>query len=237
MSIDKDSVGIDEGPPVERPPAISERLWNLIAPEDRKAWRIEAAMGLRKGVHPETTVIAMLVAKGWDPEHIAASITPTVYYRDEHDSYDDFDEFSTSEGPSAPLSPAAAPAADPAPAVNGPKGSRAPVWPYGTEGYKRPWEPIGEIGGILHYDSGFDGATAAEMEWQIHKAIARDPAFVRKDPSNIALLGCTLPSDVMPSIRSSVLFECGCVIEDIRRRRDAGDLSAMVWIDPDEFVL
>jgi hypothetical protein len=97
--------------------------------------------------------------------------------------------------------------------------------------------PVGDIGGILHYESGFDGPTAAEMEWLVHGAIARDPSFVLRDVGNLQLLGCTLPADVMVSIRNAVLFECRCVIEDIRRRRAAGDLAAMMWIDPEKLVL
>lgn len=241
MSIDKDSVGIDDSAPVERPPAVSERLWNLIAPENQRSWRIAAAMGLRKGIHPETTIISMLVEDGWDPDQIDASLSPSLYLNDpddydDHDGYDDFPGASPSA--STAISPSvAAPIKAEAHVADGPPPFHPPLWAYGTEGYKRPWEPVGEIGGILHYACGFDGPTAAEMEWQLHRAIARDPSFVRKDPANIALLGCVLPADVMPSIRASVLFECDCVIDDIRRRRSAGDLAAMLWIDPDEFVL
>ncbi len=231
MSVDKDSNGTEDSPPVERPPAVSERLWNLIDPESRRRYLKEAALGLRRGIHPEATVTEMLQSEnGWDIVDIEAATSPSSAHPDEQRHYDDhfYDD------PSEYRKESPAKAAD----QPGPEsGARAPVWAFATDGYRRTAMPVGEIGGILHYESGFDGPAAAEMEWLVHRALAKDPSFVLKDVDNLRLLGCTLPADVMHSIRNAVLFECKCVIEDIRRRRSAGDLAAMMWIDPEELVL
>lgn len=232
MSVDKDSNRTEDSSPVERPPAVSERLWDLIEPESRRRYVKEAARGLRRGIHPETTVIEMLQREnGWDIAEIETAASPSSAHPDEQNHYDDaFYDDPSEYRKSAPVKPAgqARPEAS---------GVRAPLWPFATEGYRRSDMPVGEIGGILLYESGFDGSTAAEMEWLVNRAIARDPSFVLKDIDNLRLLGCTLPADALISIRNAVLFECRCVIEDIRRRRAAGDLAAMMWIDPEELVL
>jgi hypothetical protein len=235
MSVDKDSNGTDEQPPVERPPAVSERLWNLIEPDSRKRYVKAAALGLRRGIHPETTVTEMLQAdNGWDAVEISAAAQPSSAHPDEQSHYDDHFYDDPSEFRKASPQKAVEQAGQKGQEAHGP---RAPVWGFGTDGYRRPSMPVGEIGGILHYESGFDGPAAAEMEWLVHRAIARDPSFVLRDVGNLQLLGCSLPADVAVSIRNAVLFECRCVIEDIRRRRADGDLAAMMWIDPEELVL
>lgn len=232
MSVDKYSNGTEDSSPVERPPAVSERLWNLIEPESRKRYFKAAALGLRRGIHPETTVIEMLQREnGWNIAEIEAASSPSSTHPDEQHHYDDAFYHDPSE---YSKSSAAKPAGQVRPETNS---VRAPHWPFATEGYRRTDMPVGEIGGILLYESGFDGPTAAEMEWLVNRAIARDPSFVLKDIGNLRLLGCTLPADALISIRNAVLFECKCVIDDIRRRREAGDLAAMMWIDPEELVL
>jgi hypothetical protein len=235
MSVDKDSNGTEASAPVERPPAVSERLWNLIEPESRREYFKKAALGLRRGIHPETTVIEMLQTQnGWDIADIEAATAPSSAHPDEQTHYDDDFYDDPSEYRKKPPQKT-----DEQPGEKGqdPNGTRAPVWGFATDGYRRSAMPVGDIGGILHYESGFDGPAAAEMEWLVHRAIARDPSFVLRDVGNLQLLGCTLPADVMVSVRNAVLFECRCVIEDIRRRRAAGDLAAMMWIDPEELVL
>ncbi len=236
MSVDKDSNGTEEPSPVERPPAVSERLWNLIEPASRRRYVKEAALGLRRGIHPEETVIAELQKdNGWEISTIEAATAPSSAHPDEQENhyddsfYDDPSEYGRVTPPRPPEQSR--------PPQQDTSESRAPTWAFATDGYRRSSMPVGEIGGILLYESGFDGPAAAEMEWLVHRAIARDPSFVLRDVNNLRLLGCTLPADVVISIGNAVLFECRCVIEDIRRRRAAGDLAAMMWIDPEELVL
>lgn len=227
MSFDKDSQDTEQCPPVERPPAIRERLWNLIPEGERALYRKEAARGLRKGIHPETTIIGMLVRAGWDPDRIDAMMRP-VRHRDENDDGQEWHE--AQEAPTrASVAAAEAPSSSE-------RILRAPHWPFGSSGYRRGDVPRCDIGEIIHYECGYDAPTACEMEWLILRAVARDPAFVAKDVAHLRLLGCDLPSDVLPPVRNAVVFECECVIDDIRRRQAAGDIAAMAWIDPDSLI-
>jgi len=224
MSIDKDSTDEKELPPVERPPAVSERIWALIPNAQRGDYIRAAALGLRRGIHPETAIVDKLEADGaCSFDAIEAALGNA----------------EGSDVETAPPEPSSQ--KNPVPADEGMGGSarrtRSPVWPFGTAGYLRSEIPRGEIGSILQHDMGFDGPTSSEIEWLILRAISRDPVFVLADPSNLRLLGCDLPADILSAAWTAITFECECVISDVRRRQAAGDPSSLTWIDPETFVL
>ncbi|NTF17529.1 hypothetical protein G6L37_03900 [Agrobacterium rubi] len=229
MSVDKDSKDEDLVSPVERPPVVSEALWLLIPPASRIEYRKKAALGLRRGIHPETTIAELL------ERHEACDIgalrrAMAAYDGNEYDEEDD-------DHVDAEVVPEPQDMSSDESQQVAARSIRQPLWPFGVPGYRRGDMPIGEIGSILHYERGFDAPTAAEFEWLILRAIARDPLFVRKDMANLRLLGCDLPSDVVGPIRNAALFECDCVVADIRRRQAEGDPGSIAWLDTEAFVL
>lgn len=234
MSIDKDSSGLDAALTVDRPPAIPERLWNLILVEDRLRVRRDAALGLRRGVHPETTVIDHLMKIGWSPDDLDMVASSGSYHPDDKDHYDPFEysapaktaivAASNTQSGSAPLTAAS------------PRKIRPPLWPYGTSGFTASAMPVGDIGNLLHYERGMDAETSSAIEWQVLRALSKDPVFVQRDINNLRFLGADLPKDIIQSIRGMVTFECDCVIEDIRSRKAMGDVSVLFWIDPKDSI-
>jgi hypothetical protein len=218
MSLDKDSIETEEHPSACRPPAVSERLWNLIDPSLQRSFIRKAALALRKGVHPEDTMRKLLKEQhGWSDMELDDAMASSVPEEVAEEVADSADVSEVNEDPED-LQP------------------RPPVWAFGTNGYDRSGIPVSLLGEILLYQCGYDAPTASEMEWLILRAVSRDPSFVMSDIENLRLLGCALPSDVVSAVRNAVLFECRCVIDDVRRRRDRGDLTALTWIDPDELV-
>lgn len=228
MSIDKDSKDEKGVSPVARPPAVAERVWALIPDALRGDYVRSAALGLRRGIHPETAITDRLEADGiCSYEDIETALRAAADLAEDRAMAD----LPQQRAEDVPRS------IEKAEGVAAVRAVREPVWPFGNAGYRRGDVPRGEIGSILHYDKGFDGPASSEIEWLVLSAISRDPSFVLKDPSNLRLLGCDLPADVLSAVRSSVIFECECVIADVRRRQAAGDPSSLSWIDPESLNL
>lgn len=227
MSIDKDSNDERDVSPVERPPAISERLWSLIPDVRRADYRKAAAFGLRRGIHPETTIIEKLEKERVCSSDVIERILGSSDARHEDESFlghPTRPENRVQENAETKPDDAIRP-------------TRPPLWPFGTKGYRRTSLPLGEIGSILHVECDFDGPTASEIEWLVLRAVSRDPVFVQRDVRNLKFLGCDLPPDVLSAVTKATLFECACVIDDVRKRQSQGDFSAMSWLDPETFVL
>ncbi len=51
-------------PPITKPPCLDSELWGRIPIDQRKAYRLEMATRLRRGVHPDDTVTEMLTLQG-----------------------------------------------------------------------------------------------------------------------------------------------------------------------------
>lgn len=58
----EDQAAAQRETPVTKPPCLDSELWRRIPKDQRKAYRVEMAKGLRLGVHPGETVVALLAA-------------------------------------------------------------------------------------------------------------------------------------------------------------------------------
>lgn len=217
MSIDKDSKSEIAAAPVERPPAVSECIWALIPEGSHARYRKHAARQLRRAFHPETSIIDLLlreqVCTDTDIERALDAEAAETFIDSERSSSSTIPDID-----------------------RGPRPVRAPLWPFAGKAPDRSGHPVGEIGSILQGECEFEVQAAAEAEWQILRAIARDPSFVRKDPANIRFLECSLPREASRRVAAAITYECDCVIADIRRRQDEGDASAMAWLDPETLL-
>lgn len=130
-----------------------------------------------------------------------------------------------------------APASPRIPSAGEEKGSR-PLVPWGTTPPPPGDAPRGVIGVALHKAmnlSGPPGRAAAQAEASVLGAIAADPALAFWDPPSIRAAGARVTRKEAEEIAAHVAREAERVIEDVRRRAEAGDRTAMRWIDPDSW--
>lgn len=210
MSVDKDSSLKSESSAIGRPPAVRERLWAMIPEDMRRSYVEHAALWLRKGVHPEDSIAARLVAQG----HPRAAVDRVMQ-----------------ETPAV-----AAVLEEEAPAVSVHEEPRSLLWPYGTAGYELGKTPAGPIGRRLQSVAGLTPEGAAAVEWRILRAISRDPSFVMDDPSNLRFLGCDIGPAHLAAVSDLVDAESRSVEADVRSRQAGGDPSALGWIDPRDSI-
>lgn len=57
-----DQAAVRREPPMTKPPCLDTELWRRIPKDQRPAYRQAMAMGLRRGVHPDDTVVELLAA-------------------------------------------------------------------------------------------------------------------------------------------------------------------------------
>lgn len=206
-----------EGPP-PRPPSVSESLWSAV-PDALKAEVLKkAAKDLRRGVHPEESIGAMLESKGLN-RPVKAAPAPSM------------------RRPPSRSAPAPAPSARKdvsAPAQPPPRSG--PLLAYGASPRPAGQEPVSVIGHAIHKEmrlSGRPGKAAADAESSVLKAIAADPVMAWSDPAGIRRQGARVTDAVAEGIKDLVRQEADRVIEDIRARAAAGEPVASRWPDPD----
>lgn len=197
----------------ERPPSVSEILWNAIPDALREEFLKIAANGLRRGVHPDESIAAALEARGLDrpvrqaPASLRRLASRPMPVR------------------SAPQPPA-------------PPQRSGPVLPYGSAPVPAGQEPVSVIGHAIHKEmrlSGRPGRAAAEAEATVLAAIAADPVMAYSCPEGVRTMGARVTEAVANGIKAFVRQEAEKVIDDIRARRAAGDAVALRWTDPDEW--
>jgi hypothetical protein len=210
MPVDKDSSLNSESSAIGRPPAVRERLWALIPEADRRRFVEHAARWLRKGVHPEDSIIGRLLHEGCSPRDVDMAMQDVPAAVEE---VEEVDAFVPVVVPSGPL-----------------------LWPFGMPGYELGKTPAGRIGERLQAACGMTPEGAAAIEWRIHRAVARDPSFVVEDVSNLRFLGCDIGPAHLAAVAELVEAEGRSVEADVRGRQAAGDPSSMGWIDPRDSI-
>lgn len=212
----------------ERPPSVSEVLWNAVPAALRQEFLEAAAMNLRRGIHPEETVSKMLEDNGIKRPVVAPPPARQPSGR---------------PVPPRPRPPMPHPAARPQPPrtterpPSGQAQASTPLHPFGSVAPPAAGDtPRGVIGAAVHKAQrlqGRPGKAAAAAEASVLAAIVRDPAYALSFPDEVRALGARVPAKVAAEIAPLVAQEAERVIEDIRRRAALGDPAAARWIDPD----
>jgi len=211
-----------EGPP-PRPPSVSESLWSSVPDAFKAEFLKKAAKDLRRGVHPEDSIGAMLESKGLN-RPVKAAPAPAM----------------RRPPPRSAPPPAAQPPRRDEPEGSAPPPRSGPLLAYGASPRPAGQEPVSVIGVAIHKEmrlSGKPGKAAADAESSVLKAIAADPVMAWSDPAGIRRLGARLTDAVADGIKELVRQEAERVIDDIRVRAAAGDPVALRWPDPDAWSM
>lgn len=191
-----------------RPPSVSESLWNAVPPGLRAEFLARTAKELRRGVHPEESIVAQLESRGLNRPVKAAPGTKRPAAR------------------KPPNEPEAVQVAV----------RTRPIMAYGARPLPSGQEPLSEIGHAIHGEMrlpGKAGRAAAEAEASVLKAIAADPVMAYFEPERIRFQGACVSDAVAKGIMSLVRQEADLVIGDLRSRLGEGDARLGGWIDPD----
>lgn len=249
---------------VRRPPSVPEHLWEAIPSDLRMEFVEAAAAGLRRGIHPMESVSRMLKDRGIDkpvpkaPPVKRPGIAPRQGGRPPSLAV---------AVPAAEISAAkprvGVPSPVPAPrkslkslSATGSTASEAagsarrevadvsielPTVRYGNASHLVAGAaPMSVVGRRIHEAMrlpGSPGAAAAEAEVSVFKAIARDPVMAFSDPAGIAYIGARLPREAAIAIASMTRKIAERAIDDVRKRKAAGDREAQSFIDPDDWSL